>query len=505
MNETITPRPFLRARRSEARRAKKSIVLPYLLIVGGYALLFSFWQVEYVPGRAHFLAILLFAVCLIPLARWYRRGAVGVPVFELIVFSYAVQFSMPVYTQPNVIVILSQPYYISWSHVESVLLLTLLGVIALAGSYALGRRLPFVAAIPRIDLPLDDPAKKQIFIVGAIIIGGTVSLLQAMGLLADSAAASILFLISRQMQVAIVLLAYDNFRQERVAAAQTLLLYGALAVSFITGLLTGLLENALIPLVLVALVYWHVRRRLPWRWLIIGAALYLILNPVKFVYRSVVWYGATHTTAAERINLWGDLASESATGLFNRSDTSRSESILYGSLARFDLVHKFAYVYHLTPAYIPYYQGQTYRYLVYAWIPRFLWLDKPTVDANEQIDVDYMLKHSGSTSNIGIGQLPEAYINFGLLGILIVMAIQGFVFALLDSSLNRDTSDGGRAIYLSIMIYFLNGVGSAAAVLFGALFQQILANALILRLFAIGWRAPNKVLPPTLGAESGPP
>lgn len=38
------------------------------------------------------------------------------------------------------------------------------------------------------------------------------------------------------------------------------------------------------------------------------------------------------------------------------------------------------------------------------------------------------------------------------------------------------------------MVYFLNGIGSSAAILFGALFQQILANAVILRPFATGWQ-----------------
>lgn len=488
MNNAVSTRPIIRSRQSGARRAGRSLLLSYLLMIGGYALLFAFWQVEPVPLSVHLLATLLFAVCLFPLVRWYGRGAIGVPVFELIVFSYAVQFSMPVFTQPNVIIIFSQPFYLSWSRIEAVLLLTILGVIVLIGSYALSKRLPFVTALPKLDLPLDDPAKRQTYIVGAIIVGGAISLAQTMGWLTGDATGAILFLLSRQMQVAIVLLAYSVFRHERVIPGQTLLFYGALAVSFVTGLLSGLLENALLPLVLVALVYWHVRRRLPWHWLIIGALLYLVLNPVKFAYRQAVWYGASQTTATERVSLWSDLAAESATSLLNRSNTSQSEAILYSSLARFDLVHKFAYVHHLTPEYISFYNGQTYAYFAYAWIPRLLWPDKPAVGANEQIDVDYMLKQSDSGTTIGIGQLPEAYINFGLIGIVMVMAIQGFIFALLDSSLNGSRSDGGRAIYLSVMVYFLNGIGSAAAVLFGALFQQILANALILRLFATGWR-----------------
>mgnify|MGYP003603048014 CR=1 FL=1 len=490
MNHVVSTRPIIRSPRSRARRAGRPLLLSYLLIVGSYALLFAFWQAEPVPGTAYVLAITLFAVCLFPIVRWYARGAIGVPVFEVIVLSYAVQFSMPVFTQPNVIIIFSQPFYIRWALIESVLLLAILGVVALIGGYGLARRLPFMAHIPKIDLPLNDAGKRQVFIIGAIVVGNTITLAQAMGWLTAGAAGAIFSLLSRQMQVALILLAYSHFRQERVVPAQTLLLYGALAISFITGLLTGLLENALLPLVSLTLVFWHTRRRLPWHWLAIGITLYLVLNPAKFTYRRLVWYGATPTTAVERVSLWGDLASESAANLLDRSS---SETVLSSTLARFDLVHKFAYVYHLTPDYISYYNGQTYNYFIYAWIPRLVWPDKPAVSANEQIDVDYMLKQSDSGTSIGIGQLPEAYINFGLIGIVMVMAIQGFIFALLDSSLNGSRSDGGRAIYLSVMVYFLNGIGSAAAVLFGALFQQILANALILRLFATGWRRHDDV------------
>ncbi|NIV37162.1 MAG: hypothetical protein GWN58_49350, partial [Anaerolineae bacterium] len=68
-------------------------------------------------------------------------------------------------------------------------------------------------------------------------------------------------------------------------------------------------------------------------------------------------------------------------------------------------------------------------------------------------------------------------------------ALQGIVFALLDAVLNGPRSEGGRAIYLVIMAYFLNGIGSSAAVLFGALLQHILASALLLRPFAASWQA----------------
>jgi hypothetical protein len=61
------------------------------------------------------------------------------------------------------------------------------------------------------------------------------------------------------------------------------------------------------------------------------------------------------------------------------------------------------------------------------------------------------------------------------------MFLQGAIFAALDVVLNRANSQGGRAVYLTQMVYFLNGIGSSTVMLFGALLQHIIANVLILR------------------------
>ena len=75
-------------------------------------------------------------------------------------------------------------------------------------------------------------------------------------------------------------------------------------------------------------------------------------------------------------------------------------------MARFDLIHKFAYVRELTPRYLPYYEGVTYQYMLIGWIPRIFWPDKPVAsDSNQVVDVDYGFKFRQQTgTNIGIGQ-----------------------------------------------------------------------------------------------------
>ncbi|MCB8984700.1 MAG: hypothetical protein H6659_12800 [Ardenticatenaceae bacterium] len=466
----------------------------YVLALLVYGLLFSFWQYERVPVKVHAAAFLVAATALIPLARWYAQGSKEVPIFELIVLSYAAQFSVPVYTQPNLLVILNRPTPLAWDDVFAALLYAELGIVSLMIAYSIAARLPFVRHAPKLDLPLNSEHRST-YLVLALLGGGFITLLQTMGILNIGSLGSIFALLSRQMNVALILLAYDVYGGGERRPGLLFLLYGTVVASFIVGLTTGLLENALIPLALLLAVRWHATRRFPWVLVSLGILLYLILNPAKFTYREEVWYGDRTYGFGERVDLWGNLVAESATNLLGADDRSKTEQNITESLARFDLIHKFAYVQKITPEIKPFYLGQTYTYFLYAWVPRVFWPDKPLAsEANEAIDINYRLKLPGQSSTIGIGQLPEAYANFGVVGIVLVMGLQGLIFALLDSSLNGPDSDGGRAIYLSVMIYFLNGIGSSAAILFGALLQQILVNAVILRVFATGWRSPGPEL-----------
>ena len=468
----------------------RGVLLPYSLAVLAYALLFTLWQAEPVPWNVHLLSILVAATSFLPLARWYARGGQGLPMFELICLSYALQFSVPVYTQVNQVVIMSRVLPLRWTTTFEVLLYVELGIVAMMAGYYVVRRSSLSQNMPRLDLPLI-PERRRIFLWGALIGSGLLTMLSVLnwGPLRSLAFSAILRLVTSQFNVAIVLLAYDAYGKDRrplVLAG----LYAAVTYAFLVGLTTGMLENALMPLVLTLAVRWHATRRLPWLAILAGFVLFGVLNPAKFEYRRQVWYSAKEYGFNERLSVWGDALEGELEG---RTQQGTWQTTMSDALARFDLVHRFTYVREMTPSFVPFYRGETYSYFLYAWIPRFLWPDKPSASmANQRMDVDYELKYEWQDSTISIGQLPEAYANFGIVGIVVMMALQGVVFALLDAVLNGPLSDGGRAIYLVIMASFLNGIGSSAAVLLGALAQQILASALILRPFAYGFRSDQR-------------
>ncbi len=502
------PPPIVRmAARRRSRRSPGTGAI-YLVTVLAYAIFFTFWQVEPLPGAVHALGVLIFATSLIPLTMWTTRGRRGLPMFEMIVLSYALQYSLPLYTQSNSLVIRSQFVPVSWQALTQVLILVEIGLIAFIAGYYLFLRSPLAAKAPQVDLPFSEQGRMT-YIYFSLFFGGAVMALSAagFGILQAPALGAVTRLLASQFNIALIVLAYQVYEQARAPQGQRILLYAALTFAFLIGLSTGLIENAFIPVVSVFVVQWQARRRLPWQWLVAAAVLFVVLNPAKFAFRSLVWFGGADYSLGDRLGLWSDLAAESATNLVQPTFAGDRETAVLGALSRFDLVHKFAYVRTLTPQVVPYYQGSTYAYFLVAWIPRAIWPDKPTATggANDRMDVDYGLKFEGQATSIGSGLLPEAFANFGAIGVILVMALQGAVLALLSAMFDSKSSDGGRAIYLSVGVYLLNGIGTSASVMFGAIFQQVLASAVILRPFAVGWRTTTKVASPESVRQSGAP
>ncbi len=384
----------------------------------------------------------------------------------------------------------------------------MLGVSSMIIGYYGAKRSLLVKRLPEIDLPLD-PRRRTSYLVIAVVVGLIAELLQWTGLTGSFGA--ILLLMSNQLNLAVLILAYEVYGTSARKGAVWIAFYLLLAGQALIGLLSGSLEYALIPIVFLFVTRWHLTQRLPWRIMVTGFALFVLLNSVKGDYRAQVWYGQADLSLTERISLWLDLSGQAANTLTG-NDATRGDAAVSQAMSRLDLLHKFIHVQSLTPSLVPYYNGATYSYFLYAWIPRIVWPDKPSVSqANNTTDVDYgFLSREAlvTGTNIGIGHLPEAYANFGIFGIIVVMGLEGILFATLAHVLNSPRSDGGRAIYISIMVLFLNGIGASLVVYLGALIQNMLANMVILRFFSTGFKTKgmtDKVIVPLHASSSQTP
>ena len=456
------------------------IWLLYALAVLGYALLGRWWQIENIPTDIHLLAVGVAALSGYPFARWYAQGRPGLPIFELICLVYGLAFSVPLYTLPNSILIESQVIPLSWEMLQRALVLVGLGLGTLIASYRVFQTA--LRRVPRCDLPLSATQLSR-YIVFALAIGGGITFLSTLGLLERLGQVGALLRIGTlQLNIGIVLLTYGLERNILPTSPWRTVLGATLLGSVVLGLATGLLENAVVPVVLMVVMRWYTRRHVPWAWVVGGLLIFATFNQAKIAYRDQAWYGGDYVSIPGRISIWATEVQEVMGGAQSEATQTTSSDAVQNVTNRFDLLHRFAYVLTLTPRYVPYFDGETYGYLVYGWIPRVVWADKPSVALTlDRVDVAYNLKRPGDTYVIGVGQLPEAFINFGVLGIVLVMAIQGGLFALLHQVFDGPNSVGGRAIVVAVLVFFLNGVGTAAIIFWASLVQTLVANVLIIR------------------------
>jgi len=80
----------------------------------------------------------------------------------------------------------------------------------------------------------------------------------------------------------------------------------------------------------------------------------------------------------------------------------------------------------------PYLSGKSYYPLLYLWIPRFLWKNKPAGhEANTLIVIYYGIQteKGAARTSIGVGIIGEAYANYGWKGVIILSIILGFLLA----------------------------------------------------------------------------
>ena len=74
---------------------------------------------------------------------------------------------------------------------------------------------------------------------------------------------------------------------------------------------------------------------------------------------------------------------------------------------------------------------------VWAFIPRAIWPDKPTVGGGGDLVTEFTgINFAGGTS-VGVGQVLEFYMNFGMWGVVAGFAVLGFIFMRLDQHIMR--------------------------------------------------------------------
>lgn len=440
---------------------------------------------ESMGGASYALGILLWALCWYPTARYFARDSKHLPAFELVCLAYAMQFAFPAFTAEPVLRIALGEININEADKVAAQLLSLVGVSTMQLGYYSLLRWRARLLIPALKLPLN-PQRGLLYAILMSAAGLVLLYAPLFNFYSWSEVSTwqaLISLIRNQSNVAIAILVWLVY-VKHYGQVVKLLLYALVGASASAGLIQGGLELMLIPIAVLVGAKWLYIREIPWRLCAVSILVFVFLQPAKADFRETVWYGrGEDLTSVEKGALWVELAGQYWGDSLN--GTSRTyNTAMSSAFQRMDFIHLFAHAYSMTPHVVPYQWGRTYDYLLVTFIPRAVWPDKPVASqANDFFALSYGIitdEQVGQTM-FGISILIESFINFGYFGVVGVMFLQGSLFAVLDRLLNSpEAGAGGRAIYLSMIVYFLNGIGSNTANLVGGLIQIIAANFVLL-------------------------
>jgi hypothetical protein len=144
-----------------------------------------------------------------------------------------------------------------------------------------------------------------------------------------------------------------------------------------------------------------------------------------------------------------------------------------------------------------YANGSTFADAVFALVPRALWPTKPVAAGSGDLVSQYTGIIFAEGTSVGIGNVMEAYINFGSTGVIAVFALLGVVIALVDRRAGQHLSEGN---WRSFVRWYLPGlsllqVGGSFVELTSSVGTAIAVGYLVTRVGSAAPRAVERTKP----------
>jgi hypothetical protein len=431
-----------------------------------------------------FLGVLLTLVCVYPAVRYLAEHENSLPSLPVFCLAYALQFALPTFIHDDTFMLAAkETKYLEYVDVIAALVMAIIGIVALQAGYYWIQRSSYRRVIPVAHLPL----RKSRAVTYCVLVGILLPLLFTFqGIIPDEfqqPLSSVFRLLQNQVLVVIGILGWLYYDRKE-SKLYGVWLYGLVIVVSIRGVSSGFLEEALIPLGVLFVVKWLYTRRIPVMPIIATLALFIFLSPVKSNYRQ---------EATENVNM-GEQSSLTKGVVWIQQAVEYWEDTYSGSRDlteatssasdRADFIHQVAHIYSMTPSEVPYQYGKSYSFFAVALIPRIIWPDKPlSGSANGFYAVTYGVtsEEGVKTTTFGVSILGEAFMNFGWAGVVLIMLFQGILIGAMQHSFGGQISGpGGQAVFLAFFVYFLNGIGSSAEIMFGGIIQNLICGYLIL-------------------------
>ena len=350
----------------------------------------------------------------------------------------------------------------------------------LSAGWWLGGSIGMPRLLPKLRLPLPD---RPLLIAGVLIVGSSLLLdiLRMRGLLPRSQQLlSVLSVLAPvDLGYAMVLLPSLRPGRERIGW----LFWALTGASSVVALMSGTLAPMVQPLLVYLLGWLLIRRRLRVWPIVLGMLAVLLFQPVKGEFRAKVWDREVRLSLVERAQLFLDLSARHWLGGETAPTVDRERSFKVAA-ARTASALQLSHIIEMTPAAIPYQGGNTYRYFRFALLPRVFFPDKPSAqyaDVWAAVMYGYTTPTGTQHVMVGLPQLAEAYINFGLVDKLLVVMLVGLLLRIADEIFaHPEAGTGALALYLFFAQQVMRTFEGSAGQFWGGVLQQFGLYALLL-------------------------
>jgi hypothetical protein len=205
--------------------------------------------------------------------------------------------------------------------------------------------------------------------------------------------------------------------------ASTMLMLCIIVAQFVVGWLVDTKEVAINAPVIMLLTRFVVRGKVPVRWLV-GVALGIVLIFPIMTAKRVIMMERLEITRAEAVARTWEIVQLAI------SQRSATESGVYGGTVSQSFLERVSdkgavetFVGHVGKD-KPYKMGATLDQLLYVFIPRVVWSDKPGENSAQTFNRDFHLSEDPDT-HMSPTHLGELYWNFGLPGVVLGMLLSG--------------------------------------------------------------------------------
>jgi hypothetical protein len=344
----------------------------------------------------------------------------------------------------------------------------------------LGGALGIPRLVPKLRLPLAD---RPLLTAGVLVVGLSllIDVLRMRGLVPRSQQLLSVLSVMAPVDLGYAMVLLPALRPGREKLGW--LFWGLTGASSLVALMSGTLAPMVQPLLVYLLGWLLIRRRLRVWPIVLGMLAVLLFQPVKGEFRAKVWDREVRLSLVERAQLFLDLSARHWLGGETAPTVDRERSFKVAA-ARTASALQLSHIVEMTPAAIPYQGGNTYRYFRYALLPRVFFPDKPSAqyaDVWAAVMYGYTTPTGTQHVMVGLPQLAEAYINFGIAGGLVVVLLVGLLLRIADEIFaHPEAGTGALALYLFFAQQVMRTFEGSAGQFWGGVLQQFGLYAVLL-------------------------